>query len=113
MRPHENSVDPNPVGTGSTPRPTESAGGQPIAVSQGTAAPAVPITPYARSEYVAIHPTALAVDLATAAGMLGICTATVRREIDRGKLRAVRIGRVYRVRVAELHAYLKRLENAC
>lgn len=52
----------------------------------------------------------LAVDLAQAGAMLGVCTATIRREIDRGRLRAVRIGRVYRVRVAELHAYLKRCE---
>jgi excisionase family DNA binding protein len=54
----------------------------------------------------------LAVDLDTAAQMLGVCTATIRREIDRGRLRAVKIGRVYRVRVAELHAYLKRQESA-
>jgi len=31
---------------------------------------------------------------------------TVRREIGRGHLRAVRIGRVWRVRIAELEAYL-------
>lgn len=54
--------------------------------------------------------TPLAVDLPEAAQMLGVCTATVRREIDRGKLRGLKIGRVYRVRIAELHAYLKRLE---
>ena len=54
----------------------------------------------------------LAVDIATGAQMLGVCAATIRREIDRGRLRAVKIGRVYRVRVAELHAYLKRCESA-
>lgn len=59
------------------------------------------------------HSTPLAVDLPQAAKMLGVCTATMRREIDRGKLRAFKIGRVYRVRVAELHAYLKRLEGNC
>jgi excisionase family DNA binding protein len=54
----------------------------------------------------------LAVDLNEAARMIGVCTATIRREVNRGRLRAVRVGRLYRVRVAELNAYLKRQE-AC
>ena len=45
------------------------------------------------------------------ARMLGICTKTVRREIDRGELSVVRIGKAVRVRVAEVHAYLKRKEK--
>ncbi|MGD0090111.1 MAG: helix-turn-helix domain-containing protein [Planctomycetota bacterium] len=66
----------------------------------------------ARPDIAALPANVLAVDVPTAAEMLGVCAATIRREIDRGQLRAVRIGRVYRVRVAELHAYLKRLESA-
>lgn len=56
-------------------------------------------------------PGALAVSLQEAADLLGIHVNTVRREINRGNLAAVRIGRVMRVRVAELHAYLKRNES--
>lgn len=54
--------------------------------------------------------SALAVSLQEAADMLGVHTNTVRREIWRGNLAAVRIGRILRVRVAELHAYLRRNE---
>jgi excisionase family DNA binding protein len=53
----------------------------------------------------------MAVDIKGAAQALSVSDDTVRREIDRGKLRAVRIGRVWRVRVAELEAYLKRCEE--
>ena len=55
---------------------------------------------------------ALAVDLPEAAGMLSVCVKTLRREICRGKLKALRIGRVWRIRVPELHAYLKRCEES-
>jgi excisionase family DNA binding protein len=55
--------------------------------------------------------TALAVDVKVVAGILGICTKTVRREIDRGELAVVRIGKAVRIRVAEVHAYLKRKEQ--
>lgn len=55
--------------------------------------------------------SALAVSLQEAAGLLGIHVNTVRREIWRGNLAAVRIGRIHRVRVAEIHAYLKRNES--
>jgi excisionase family DNA binding protein len=43
--------------------------------------------------------------------MLDVCTKTLRREIDRGELAAVRIGNAVRIRVAEIHAYLKRKEK--
>ena len=54
---------------------------------------------------------ALAVDIPQAARLLNLGVRTIRREIDRGHLRAVRIGRVWRIRTSELHAYLRRLEN--
>jgi len=53
----------------------------------------------------------LAVDIEEAARMIGVCDDTIRREIDRGKLRGVKIGRVWRIRVSELEAYLRRCEN--
>ncbi|MCW8129357.1 MAG: helix-turn-helix domain-containing protein [Planctomycetota bacterium] len=56
-------------------------------------------------------PSALAVSLQEAADLLGVHVNTVRREIWRGNLAAVRIGRIHRVRVAEIHAYLKRNET--
>lgn len=52
-----------------------------------------------------------AVDLACVANMLSVSVKTVRREIDRGELRALRIGRAWRVRITEVNAYLKRKEN--
>lgn len=52
----------------------------------------------------------LAVDVFQAAAMIGVCDDTIRREIDRGNLKACRVGRLLRIRVAELHAYLKRAE---
>ena len=51
-----------------------------------------------------------AVDLARVANMLSVSVKTIRREIDRGELRALRIGRAWRVRVTEIDAYLKRKE---
>lgn len=54
----------------------------------------------------------VAVDLKAAAEMLGVSVRTVRREIARGHLRALKIGRVWRIRTAELDAYLRRLESA-
>lgn len=52
----------------------------------------------------------LVVSIDEAAEMLGICKRTVERERDRGTLRCLRIGRHWKVRVAEVHAYLRRLE---
>ena len=54
----------------------------------------------------------LAVDLREAGEMMGVCAMTVKREIQRGKLRGMKIGRVWRVRVAEIEAYLERQERA-
>ena len=53
---------------------------------------------------------AVAVDLIEAARLLTVSTKTIRREINRGKLKALRIGRVWRVRIAEINSYAKRLE---
>ena len=53
----------------------------------------------------------LAVDMKQAASMLGVSVKTIRREINRGKLRALQVGRVWRVRVAEIEAYMKRSES--
>ena len=52
----------------------------------------------------------MAVDINQAAHMIGVSDDTIRREIDRGRLRAVKIGRVWRIRISELEAYLRRCE---
>lgn len=52
----------------------------------------------------------LAVSLVAAARLLGVCKRTLERERDRGRLKCLRIGRHWKVRVAELHAYLRRCE---
>ena len=57
------------------------------------------------------RPRRLAVSLDVAAEMLSVSTKTVRREIDRGHLRAVRIGRLWRVPTSELEAYLRRRQT--
>lgn len=60
---------------------------------------------------IPLHPPkALAVDVDEAAGLLSVHRNTVLREIRRGRLRAMKIGRVYRIRVTEIHAYLSRQE---
>jgi excisionase family DNA binding protein len=53
----------------------------------------------------------LAVNINEAAKLLNVCTATVRREIDRGRLRGLKIGRVWRIRSEELQRYLQFLEK--
>ena len=53
----------------------------------------------------------LVVDVQNAAKMLGVCTKTLRREIERGELGALRIGKAIRIRVAELQAYILRKER--
>ena len=53
----------------------------------------------------------MAVDLEQAASMLNVSVKTIRREIDRGKLHCLRIGRVLRIRVAEVQAYLERCQR--
>jgi len=63
-------------------------------------------TPGARS---AVKP--LAVNIREAAEMIGVSPQTVQREIDRGSLRALKVGRQWRVRLSELNAYLERQER--
>jgi len=61
---------------------------------------------------IAISPvTALAVDLGEAAKLLGVSRSTVMREIRAGRLRALLLGAIWRVRVAELNRYLLALER--
>ena len=47
------------------------------------------------------------VSLSRAATILGVCVRTVRREIDRGKLLAIRVGRSLRIRMSELRRYMQ------
>lgn len=47
------------------------------------------------------------VSLREAGRILGVCVRTVRREIDRGKLLAIRVGRSLRIRVSELQRYMR------
>ena len=54
---------------------------------------------------------ALALDLGEAAQMIGVHKRTVLREIRRGRLRGLKIGSRWRVRVAELKAYVERMEK--
>lgn len=56
-------------------------------------------------------PKAIAVSIREAAEMVGVCAMTLKREIDRGHLRGFKIGRTWRIRVAELESYLKRSEE--
>ena len=56
-------------------------------------------------------PKAIAVSIREAAEMVGVCSMTLKREIDRGHLRGLKVGRMWRVRVAELESYLKRSEE--
>jgi excisionase family DNA binding protein len=48
------------------------------------------------------------VSLRQAARILGVCVRTVRREIDRGKLLAIRVGRNLRIKMSELRRYMER-----
>lgn len=47
------------------------------------------------------------VGLSGAAKILGVCVRTVRREIDRNKLRAFRTGRLWKIRMSELRRYME------
>jgi excisionase family DNA binding protein len=49
-----------------------------------------------------------AVSLCEAAARLGVCVRTVRREIERRRLAAFRVGRNMRIRTSELHRYMER-----
>jgi excisionase family DNA binding protein len=57
-------------------------------------------------------PLPLAVDAFEAARMLGVDHKTLRREIDRGRLRGFKVGRLLRIQTAELLAYIRRQEKA-
>ena len=48
------------------------------------------------------------VSLARAAKILGVCVRTVRREIERGRLAAFRVGRSLRIPMSELRRYMER-----
>jgi excisionase family DNA binding protein len=47
------------------------------------------------------------VGLSGAAKILGVCVRTVRREIDRSKLRAFRAGRLWKIQTGELRRYME------
>ena len=118
-------------GTGAPATPPEAGGRSPAASDEGESggpgagAAAVPegvpkpTTIHAlgtgagakrRADLSALPPNLLAVDVYEAAAMLGVCHATIRAEIKRGRLRGFLIGRKVRVRMAELHNYMKRQE---
>lgn len=46
--------------------------------------------------------------LREASRLLGVCVRTVRREIERGRLIAFRVGRSLRIRMSELRRYMER-----
>ena len=48
------------------------------------------------------------VSLSRAAEILGVCVRTVRREIDRRRLAAFRVGRNLRIKMSELRRYMER-----
>jgi excisionase family DNA binding protein len=48
------------------------------------------------------------VSLSRAARILGVCVRTVRREIDRRRLAAFRVGRNLRIKMSELRRYMER-----
>ena len=47
------------------------------------------------------------VSLSRAAEILDVCVRTVRREIDRRKLAAFRVGRNLRIKISELRRYIE------
>ena len=47
------------------------------------------------------------VSLSRAAKILGVCVRTVRREIDRNRLRAFRAGRLWKIQMTELRRYME------
>ena len=46
-------------------------------------------------------------DLQETGRFLGLCTRTIIREIQRGKLRAFRAGRKWRIQMSELRRYME------
>lgn len=53
------------------------------------------------------------VSLKAAATILGVCVRTVMREIQRGKLKAFRAGRQWRVRLGDLRDYMRGIGSPC
>ena len=53
----------------------------------------------------------VSIDLEHAAGLLGVSTKTILRQIHRRELRAFKIGRQWRMRVAEIDAFQRRQEK--
>lgn len=47
------------------------------------------------------------VGLSEAGRILGVCVRTVTREIQRGRLRAFRVGRKWKIEMCELRRYMK------
>jgi excisionase family DNA binding protein len=47
------------------------------------------------------------VSLQEAGKRLSVCVRTVRREIDRGRLNAFRVGKIWRIRMSELQRYME------
>jgi excisionase family DNA binding protein len=47
------------------------------------------------------------VSLKEAARILCVCDRTIRREIERGRLAAIRVGRSLRIRIEELRRYME------
>ena len=47
------------------------------------------------------------VSLKDAGRILGVCVRTVRREIERDRLAAIRVGRSLRIRMSELRRYMQ------
>jgi len=68
--------------------------------------PATAALPVARKQWS----DRMAVSMKEAAELLGICSKTVERMRDSGVIKAFKLGRTWRVRVAELEAYVRRQE---
>jgi excisionase family DNA binding protein len=47
------------------------------------------------------------VSIREAGRRLGVCARTVRREIERGRLKGIRVGRSLRIRITELSRYME------
>jgi excisionase family DNA binding protein len=47
------------------------------------------------------------VSIREAGRRLGVCARTIRREIERGRLKAIRVGRSLRIRISELSRYME------
>lgn len=61
---------------------------------------------------IAAAPAPLVVGLKEAAKMIGLCDKVTAKKFESGDIRAYQEGKAWRVRVAELNAYIKRRENA-